>query len=297
MLAFIKEIGSILREATSDFFEDKAPQQGAALAFYSLLSIAPLLMIAIAIAASVFGEDAARGQLDTQIRDLVGDEGAQAIQSILKHAHRPSAGTVATAIGIVTLLFGASGVFGQLQEAMNTIWDVPPKPEASIWDMVRRRFLSFAMVLVIGFLLLVSLVLSTAISAAGKYLHEYLPGSEAGLQLANTLTSLAIITVLFALIFKVLPDATVAWRDVWLGAFLTSLLFTVGKLLIGLYLGRSGMASAYGTAGSLVVLIVWVYYSAQILFFGGEMTHVYAQRHGSKKKKLAGESHSPEKSS
>ncbi len=278
MLKFIMEVFSMLREAVGDFFEDKIPQQGAALAFYSLLSIAPLLMIAIAIAALVFGEDAARGELDTQIRDMVGDQGAQAIQTILKHAHRPAAGTWATVIGIATLLFGASGVFGQLQDTMNTVWDVPPKPSSGIWDMVRSRFLSFAMVLVIGFLLLASLVLSAAISAAGKYLQEYLPGSEAWLQTGNTLASLLIITVLFALIFKVLPDAKVAWRDVWLGALLTSMLFTVGKLLIGLYLGRSGLASAYGTAGSLVILIVWVYYSSQILFFGAELTHVHASR-------------------
>jgi membrane protein len=200
---------------------------------------------------------------------------------MIENAQRPKTGIVATLIGVGTLLFGASGVFGQLQETLNRIWDVPPNKSSGIWNMVRSRFLSFAMVLVIGFLLLASLVLSAAIAGAGEYLSDMVPGLEAWLQTANTITSFVIVTVLFALIFKVLPDTSIAWRDVWVGALLTSLLFTIGKFAIGLYLGKSSLASGYGAAGSLVVLIVWVYYSAQIMFFGAELAHVYAVRHGS----------------
>ena len=293
MASFVGETFSMLREAANDWLEDKAPQQGAALAFYSLLSLAPLLMIAIAIAALFFGEDAARGELKDQLKVLVGREGAKAAESMLENAKRPDAGILATVIGVGTLLFGASGVFAQLQETLNRIWDVPPNPSSGIWDIVRTRFLSFAMVLVIGFLLLASLVLSAVISGAEEYLSDIVPGMETWLQTANTITSFVIITVLFALIFKVLPDTSIAWRDVWTGAILTSLLFTVGKLLIGVYLGKSGLASAYGTAGSLVVLVVWVYYSAQIMFFGAELAHVYAERHGSRSRRQPQDSPTP----
>lgn len=278
---FLREAFSMLREAASDWLEDEAPQQGAALAFYSLLSLAPLLMIAIAIAALFFGEEAARGELNDQIKDLVGREGAKATETMIENAHRPDSGILATVVGIGTLLFGASGVFLQLQATLNRIWDVPPKESGGIWNLVWGRFLSFAMVLVIGFLLLASLVLSAVIAGAGEYLSEIFPGLEAWLQTANTLTSFIIVTVLFALIFKVLPDTSIAWRDVWIGAILTSLLFTIGKFLIGIYIGKSSLASGYGAAGSMVVLIVWVYYSAQIMFFGAELAHVYAVRHGS----------------
>jgi len=279
---FLRDIFSLLREAASQWMEDNAPQQGAALAFYSLLSLAPLLMIAIAIAALFFGEDAARGELKDQLKDMVGVDGAKAAESLLENAKKPQSGILATVIGVATLLFGASGVFGQLQQAMNTIWDAPPRKSSGVWSVLRGRILSFAMVLVIGFLLLASLVLSAAIAGAGEYLGGIVPGLEAWLQTANTVASFFIVTLLFAAIYKVLPDTKIAWRDVWIGAILTSLLFTIGKLGIGLYLGKSGMASAYGTAGSLVVLIVWVYYSAQILFFGAELAHVYSKRHGSR---------------
>jgi membrane protein len=282
MVRFIQEVWGMVHEAVTDFFEDNAPQQGAALAFYSLLSLAPLLVISLAVAAFFFDENVARDELDAQLQTIVGDDGAKAALSLLKNAKRPDTGILATVLGFGTLLFGASGVFGQLQAAMNAIWDVPPSKNSGIWDIVRGRFLSFAMVLVIGFLLLASLVLSAVIAGAGEYLSDYVPGMEAWLQTANTVVSFAIITVLFAMIFKVLPDTSISWRDVWIGALLTSMLFSVGKLAIGLYLGKSGMESAYGTAGSLVVLIVWVYYSAQILFFGAELTHVYARRKGSK---------------
>ena len=239
----------LLRATTSEWMEDKAPRLGAALAFYSVLSIGPLLVIAIAIAALVFGEEAARGELVGQMRGLVGPEGANAIQEMIKNANRPAAGTLATLLGVLTLLFGASGVFGQLQDAMNTIWEVQPKPGRGILGTIKDRFLSFAMVLGTGFLLLVSLVLSAGLAAFFALAGGLAPGLGAVLQVANTLVSFAVVAVLFALIFKLLPDAKVAWRDVWVGAVLTTVLFLVGKGLIGLYLGRSGFGSAYGAAG------------------------------------------------
>jgi membrane protein len=282
MLQFVGESWTMLREAASDWLEDKAPQLGAALAFYSILSVAPLVMIAIAVAALVFGEDAARGALLGQVQGLVGEQGADAIQAMLSHAKEPAEGTIAAVIGVITLLFGASGVFGQLQEAMNTVWEVPPKTGGGIWSFLRGRFLSFAMVLGIGFLLLVSLLLSAMIAGAGSYLSGLAPDLEPLWHAANGVVTFVVVTALFAMIFKFLPDTQVAWRDVWVGALLTAALFTVGKMLIGLYLGKTGLSSAYGTAGSLVVLVVWIYYSAQILFFGAELTQVYARRHGSK---------------
>ena len=282
MLQFVGEAWTMLREAASDWVEDKAPQLGAALAFYSILSIAPLVMIAIAVAALVFGEDAARGALLGQVKGLVGEQGAAAIREMLSHAKKPAEGTIAAVIGVITLLFGASGVFGQLQEAMNTVWEVPPKTGGGIWSFLRGRFLSFAMVLGIGFLLLVSLLLSAMIAGAGSYLSGLAPDLEPLWHAANGVVTFVVVTALFAMIFKFLPDTHVAWRDVWVGALLTAALFTVGKMLIGLYLGKTGLSSAYGTAGSLVVLVVWIYYSAQILFFGAELTQVYARRHGSK---------------
>ncbi|MGZ3388023.1 MAG: YhjD/YihY/BrkB family envelope integrity protein [Isosphaeraceae bacterium] len=272
----------LLRTTASEWMEDKVPRLGAALAFYSVLSIAPLLIIAIAIAALAFGEEAARGQLVGQMRGMVGPEGADAIQEMIKNARKPATGTVAALLGVVTLLFGASGVFGQLQDAINTIWEVQPKPGRGVLAMLKDRFLSFAMVLGTGFLLLVSLVLSAALAAFFALAGALAPGLGAVLQVANILVSFTVVAVLFALIFKLLPDAKIAWRDVWVGAVLTTVLFLVGKALIGLYLGRSGYGSAYGAAGSLVVLLVWIYYSAQILFFGAEFTQVYANRYGSR---------------
>lgn len=280
-MRYFAEAWTILKTAGADFFEDKAAQLGAALAFYSILSLAPLLIIAISVAGLVFGEEAARGEVSTQIEGMVGPQGAKAVESMLTNARRPAAGTVAAVFGIVMLLVGASGVFGQLQDAMNTIWEVPPKKEAGIWGMVKSRFLSFTLVLGVGFLLLISLLLSAIISGASEYMNGIWPHLEPLWHLANALVSFVVVMLLFAMIFKFLPDTTVAWRDVWVGAALTALLFTVGKFLIGLYLGKSSIASAYGAAGSLVVLLVWIYYSAQILFFGAELTQVYARRHGS----------------
>lgn len=281
-MSYAREVWSMFREAGANWIEDKAPQLGAALAFYSLLSIAPLVIIAVAVAALVFGEEAASGGLMTQLTAMVGEDGAKAVEEMLASARQPAAGTTAAVLGLITLLFGASGVFAQLQDAMNTVWEVPPKKQSGIWGFIRTRFLSMAMVLGTGFLLLVSLIFSASISAAGTWLTGAIPALEPVLHIANAVVTFLVVTLLFAMIFKFLPDAQVAWRDVWVGALLTAVLFTIGKLAIGLYLGQAALGSAYGAAGSLVVLIVWIYYSAQILFFGAELTEVYARRFGSK---------------
>ncbi|HJQ83928.1 MAG TPA: YihY/virulence factor BrkB family protein [Candidatus Binatia bacterium] len=270
----------LVREAFGDWSEDKAPRLGAALAYYTVFSIAPLLLIVIAIAGMVFGPEAARGQIVAQLETLIGPDAARAVQEMLANAQRPSAGIVATVVGVVTLLLGASGVFGQLQDALNTVWEVEPKPGRGIMGIVRDRFLSLTMVLGTGFLLLVSLVLSAVVASAGEVLRGLGPGLEAVGHVVELVISFGVVTLLFAGIFKYLPDVQIAWRDVWIGAVVTAFLFVVGKVAIGLYLGHASIASAYGAAGSLVVLLVWVYYSAQILLFGAELTQVYANRSG-----------------
>lgn len=272
---------SLLRQTVNDWLAVKAPQLGAALAFYSALSLAPLLVIALGVAALVFGADVARGQVVNELQSLVGDKGGQAIKDMIDSASQRGAGVLATTLSGITLLLGASGVFGQLQSSLNDIWGVKPKSGRGVWGIVRDRFLSFAMVMGVAFLLLVSLILTAALSSLSA-LAPQLPDAFQWLaQGANFAVSFVVITLLFALIIKLLPDVRMAWRDVWLGAVVTAALFTVGKQLIGLYLGHSSMASSYGVAGSFVVLLVWMYYSAQILFFGAELTQVYANRYGS----------------
>lgn len=277
MLRGLRLIAKVINEATQEWLQDTGPRMGAALAFYSILSLAPLLVIALAVAGMFYDEGVAREHLLKQMSDLVGSEGASAIKVMLESGTK-SGGRWATLFGFVMLFVGASGVFGELQAAMDVIWDVKPKP-LGIWGWLRARFVSFAMVVGTGFLLLISLVVSTLIAG----LHQSLAGStppwfEPVWHAVSSLLTFLIVTLLFAAIFKVLPDAKVAWRDVWGGALLTAGLFSIGKLAISLYLGKSGLASGYGAAGSLVVLIVWVYYSAQILFFGAEITHVIARR-------------------
>jgi membrane protein len=240
------------------------------------------LVLTIAIAGLAFGKDAAQAAMMAQIESLVGPQSAAAIQQMLDIAQKPSSGVLASLIAIGTLLLGASGVFAQLQDALNTVWGVEPKAGRGIWGAIKDRFFSFVAVLGTGFLLLVSLVLSAALAAFGKLFLNSLPGQETALHLANFLISFSVITLLFAMMFKLLPDAKIAWRDVWIGAGLTSLLFTIGKFLIGMYLGKADVGSAYGAAGSLVILLVWVYYSSQILLFGAEFTSVYANRYGSR---------------
>jgi membrane protein len=273
---------TLVKETGREWMEDKVPRLGAALAFYSVLSLAPMLLIAIAIAGLVFGREATQGHLVEQIRGLVGTQGGEAVEMMLAHSRKPGTGTVAAILGVATLLVGASGVVAQLQDALNTIWEVAPKPNRGLMGIIKDRFLSLALVLGLGFLLLVSLVLSAALAALGTFFGGLVSQSAPVLETANFAVSLVVITLLFAMIYKLLPDARIAWRDVWVGAVMTALLFTLGKSLIGLYLGRSSIGSTYGAAGSLVVLLVWVYYSSQILFFGAEFTKTYANRFGSR---------------
>jgi membrane protein len=272
----------LTKETFSEWIDDKASRLAAGLAYYTMFSLAPLLIIAIGIAGLVFGEEAAQGRVMGEVQGLIGASGAAFLQDMLASSREPAHGVAATVIGVAVLLFGATGVFGQLQDAMNTIWEVKPRPGRGLRGILADRFLSFAMVLGTGFLLLVSLALSAAFAAIGEYVSGWLPIPEAALQAANFGVSFALTAFLFALIFKVVPDAKIAWRDVGVGAVLTAFLFSIGKLLIGIYLGKSSVASAFGAAASPVVLMVWIYYSAQILFLGAEFTQVYATRYGSR---------------
>lgn len=273
---------ALLKEACSAWLDDNAPSLGAALAFYTIFSLAPVLIVAIAVTGVVFGQGAAEGEILRQIQALAGETPAKAIQTVIQSSHRAALDAVAATIGISTVLVGASGAFNELQDALNKIWRVKPRSENILVCAIRKRFLSFVLVLGTGLLLLVSLALSAALAAVGKYMGHLLPTPVFLLESANFLLSLGVITLLFALIFKVLPDTEIAWSDVWIGAGVTSLLFTIGKVLIGLYLGRSTLASAYGAAGSLVILLVGIYYSAQILLLGAEFTHICANKRGLK---------------
>jgi len=269
---------ALLKETFREFTKDKCPRLAAALAYYSLFSLAPLLIIAISVAGMVFGQQAARGEVVATIGGVMGKTAATGIQDMIQNSSKGHTGAIATVIGIVTLLFGAAGVFGQLQDALNTIWDAPEKKGTGVLGMIKDRFLSFAMVLGVGFLLLTSLVLSAGLSAVGKYLSNSLPGGEFVWQILNFLIAFGVITVLFALIFKFLPDRKIEWREVWLGAAVTSFLFSLGKIGIGIWLGRSSIATTYGAAASLALILVWLYYSGIILFLGAEFTEVHARR-------------------
>ncbi|MEO5702537.1 MAG: YihY/virulence factor BrkB family protein [Gammaproteobacteria bacterium] len=276
----IKSLGGLLNDTFNSWLDDKAPRMAAALAFYMIFSIAPLLIIVIAIAGIAFGQDEVRAQIAQQIAGLVGPAGEATVMSVIDQISKPTTSIIAAVIGILTVLFGASGVFGELQDSLNTIWKVQPKPGRAIIGIIKERFLSFVMILVLGFLLLVSLVISTALSALATYLKGRVFDSHYYLQSLDFILSFTVTTLLFAMIYKILPDARVKWGHVWIGAATTALLFSLGKFLIGLYLANSTMASAYGAAGSLIIILIWVYYSAQILFFGAELTHCYAARQG-----------------
>ena len=271
----------MLAEVAGNWTRHGASAQSAALAFYTIFSLAPILVVVIALAGAIFGEEAVRGQIFREFQGLMGPEAALLIQEVLKSAARPASGRVATLLGIGTLLFGATAVFAQLQESLNRVWEVAPKPGAVFTTLLRKRILSFAILLGVGFLLMVSLVLSAGLSALSSRLEALLPVNIGLLQAFNFLLSFLLITLLFALIYRLLPDVRLAGRDVILGAVATSLLFVLGKTLIGYYLGRTSMASAYGAAGSLVVVLLWVYYSSLIFFFGAELTWVHSQRHRS----------------
>jgi membrane protein len=261
--------------------KDKASRLAAALSYYTAVAIAPLLVLLVTGVGILFGTNSAQAQLVGQLRGIVGPQGAEVAQTVVESADKPDFASVAGILSLLILIWGASNVFVELQDSLNTIWGVEVKPRKRGWKhLLRERFLSFSMILVIGFLLLVSLVLSAVISALGGIFNGLLPGMEWVWQLSNFVLSFVVTILLFAAIYKVLPDANFAWRDVWMGATVTALLFTIGKWLLGLYFGYQTTTSAYGAAGSLVVLLIWIYYSAQIFFFGAEFTQVYARRAG-----------------
>jgi membrane protein len=272
----------LVKAAYSQWIEDKAPRMGAALAYYTIFSLAPLLIIAVAIAGLAFGVPAAQGEITGQIEGLIGHDGATAIQAMIQSVDKPASSAIASIMGVLLLLIGASGVLCEMQDALNTIWHVNDSSEDGIWEIVKARFLSIGMVLGIGFLLLVSLLLSAVLTALAKYLQSMLPIPAAFLHACDFLFSLLFITVLFATIFKFVPNVKIAWKDVWAGAVLTSLLFTLGKFLIGFYIGKSVSASTYGAAASLVIVVAWIYYSALLLYFGAEFTRVCTNRFGSR---------------
>ncbi len=276
----VSDLFDLVKTTYNEWSDARAPRLGAALAYYSVFSIAPLLILVLAVAGQVFGKEAAERRLAAQIQNTVGPEVAVAVQKLVETASDPGSGWIATAISLVTLLVGAMGVFVQLQDALNTIWRVTPKPGRSLRVIIHDRVLSFGVVLVIGFLLLVSLVISAALHVLDAFVPSSLPGSVALWQAVNALVSFLFVTLLFALIYKLLPDVKIPWRDVWLGAAVTAVLFTLGKFLLGLYLGRRSVTSPFGASGSLVIVLVWVYYSSQILLFGAEFTRVCARKFG-----------------
>jgi membrane protein len=278
----LKHFYQLAKKSVSAWIDDYAPSMGAAISYCTVFSIAPLLLIVIAVAGFVWGREAVQGQIVGQLSGLIGKEGATGIQALIASANQPTKGLVATAISIVVLVIGATTVFAELQSALDRIWQVPQGPKVSgIWAALRSRLLSLGFILGLGFLLLVSLVSSAAIAAIGGWASGLLPGWETLLYLINIAFSLGIATLLFAMIFKIMPQAKVSWRDVWVGAGVTALLFEVGKTLISLYIGKSSVTSSFAAAGSLVVLLIWVYYSAQIFLLGAEFTWVYANDHGS----------------
>ena len=273
----MKEYLGLFKQTFREFGEDKAPRLGAALAYYTIFSIAPLLLIAVSIAGLVFGQEAAMGQISAQLKSVFGPDTAKALEEMIEKAAKPKEGTAAAIIGVAMLLFGAAGVFGQLKDALNTIWDIEGKKAGGIISIIRQRFFSILMVMGVGFLLLVTLVFDATIAAAGKYMGGRLPGGEGLLQVLQLVISFGLVSLVFALIFRYVPDIRVPWRDVWRGAVLTAILFVLGKFGLGMYIGKAAVGSTYGAAGSLVVLLIWVYWSAQILFFGAEFTQVYAR--------------------
>ena len=256
---------------------------GAALSFYTVLSLAPLAILVLFLVSLAVERNAARTEIVDQVSAFVGDEGAQMIEKILTNTSAESPGFLGTIIGFVVLLIGASGVFGELQDSLNQIWGVSSKRHP-VFLLVKERLISFVMVFVMGILMLVSFLFSAAVGAAGDFLHARLPALDGPWELGNSLISLLIIALLFALIFRMIPDVKIAWKDVWLGALIAAVLFVFGKLVLGFYFGRSVVASSWGAAGAVIIILVWVFYSAQILFFGATFTQVYARRYGSQRK-------------
>lgn len=285
----LRSLWPLVRQTGTEFVDDKCPRLGAALAFYTALAVAPLLLLVIGIAGLAFGREAAEGQVAAQIAELVGREQAEVIETMLARSASKSGGVLATVIGAVLLLFGATGLFVELQDSLDTVWNVKPEQTpGGVWGWVSSRLLSLSLIGVMAFLLLASLAFSAALSAVDGMIERWLPYAGLWLQLANLTISLVITAVMFAMIFKLLPHARPAWSDVWVGALVTAGLFNVGKYLIGLYLGKASVGSTFGAAGSFVVFLVWVYYSTQILLFGAEFTQVYALRRGSGLAAVAG---------
>ncbi len=268
--------------------DDYAPSMGAALAYYTLFSVAPLLLIVVSIAGLAFGQDAARGEIVAQLQGLMGDAAATALENLLASVSRPAEGILSALIGVVVLLVGATTVFAELQDALDRIWRAPARPKGGVWRLLRARVLSFGLILGVGFLLIASLAVSAGLAALGKWWAPIFGGWDVLAQGVNFGISFGLITVIFALIYKIMPRVHIQWHDVWIGAAVTALLFTIGKFLIGLYIGRSGVTSGFGAAGSLVVLLLWVYYSAQIFLLGAEFTWAYAHAFGSMKDAPAG---------
>jgi membrane protein len=277
-----KSIWQFLKATISEWIEAEPFQLAAALSYYTLFSLAPLLLIAIGVAGFVFGREAAQNQIVETLQGMIGQESAQTVQEMIQtSSEKPKTGMISTIIGFIALLFGAGGVVGQLQTSLNRIWEVAPKPGQGIWGFIRQRFFSFAMVLAIGFLLLVSLVITALLSSFTAMLSSFLGDATFVAHAIDILVSFGFVTLLFALIYKYVPDIEIQWRDVRVGAALTSILFTIGKYLIGLYIGTSGVSSSFGAAGSLITILVWVYYSSLIFFLGAEFTRVYAMEYGS----------------
>jgi membrane protein len=272
------ELWEILREAFREFNRENVGRLGAAVAYYTLFALAPLLIVAIGVAGMVFGAEAARGEVVAQIDGLLGREGAEAIQGMLVSANPPERSIPATIIGLVTLFLGATGAFAALQSALNEVWNVKEKKRGAIQAFLRGRLLSFGLVVGIGFLLLVSLALSAILAAIGDLMSSRLPGGATLWMAVNFLISFGFTTLLFAMIYKVLPDVSLGWRDVWLGGIITSLFFTLGKFLIGLYLGHSAIGSSFGAAGSVIIILIWIYYSSQVVLFGAEVTQAVVKR-------------------
>lgn len=275
---------NLFEQVATAWVDDHVPSMGAALAYYTMFSLAPLLLIVISVAGFVFGDEAARGEIQSQLQGLMGDEGAGAVQALLASVREPTEGLTATVVGLLLLLVGATTVFGELQDALDRIWRVPERRRQSGWlSLVRARLLSFGMILAIGFLLIVSLVSSATLAAMGRRWDPVFGGWQTLVEAANAIAGFLLVASLFGLIYKVMPRHRVLWKDVWLGALLAALLFTLGKSLIGVYIGRSGVTLGFGAAGSLVVVLLWVYFSAQILLLGAEFTWIYAKTFGSRR--------------
>ncbi len=279
----LRTIWTLLKDSVMGYIEDDALSRGAAIAYYTIFSIAPVLVIVIAIAGLVYGHEAARGAIVGQLQGMVGRDGAEAIQAMIASASNRNSGIRATVLGIGTLLIMATAVFSEMQTGLNVIWKAAPNPHhtSTVTRLVRARAASLGLVCALGFLLMVSLAASAGIAALAHMLQRILPDIDLLLQLVNFALSFGLITVLFAAIYKMLPDHPIAWYDVWIGALATAFLFTIGKTAIGIYIGSSKVASSYGAAGALVIVLLWVYYSAQIFLFGAEFTKAFAHRHGS----------------